>query len=259
MHLRPNSRYHVSMRTIAAALACLLLPLFTYADVKIIGPASVPSHKLVRLSADGADPKAGLVWRVYPRLEDRATTPKGQLQFVAPPGTYEVELLAIKLDSKGETLIEEARHVVVVGEPGPGPKPPGPDPKPPDPSPTPAPIPEAGFRVLVVLESADASKLPAAQLNALSAKATIDYLNTKTVKGPDGKTGEWRIWDQNVDLSGERPLWQGAMTRALSDFIKSKGAALPWLLISDGKTGYSGPLPASTTELLQLLKKYGGE
>ena len=33
----------------------------------------------------------------------------------------------------------------------------------------------------------------------------------------------------------------------------------PWITISNGKRGYSGPVPETEAELLALLKKYGGE
>lgn len=152
------------MRSTIALL--LLIPFTAYAEVKIVGPSNVNPHKLVKLSADGADPKAGLVWRVHPRLEDRASSPKGKLEFVAPPGTYEVELLAIKLSSNGETLVEEARHTVVIGEPGP--KPPEPGPKPPEP-PTPPEPSDPLFKWLKMAYTNDTSPEKASQLSDLTA------------------------------------------------------------------------------------------
>jgi hypothetical protein len=66
--------------------------------------------------------------------------------------------------------------------------------------------------------------------------------------GADGKTREWRIWDKDVDPSQESAVWQAAMKRPR--------ASVPWLLVSNGKTGYEGPLPGTADDLLALLKKY---
>jgi len=123
----------------------------------------------------------------------------------------------------------------------PPPAPPGPGPTPPAP---PAPIPLPGLRVLIVYETADLSKYPKDQLAALYAKSVRDYLATKTVKNG------YRFYDQNTDVSKDDPAWQTGMARPRT--------ALPWILISDGKTGFEGPLPATTDDTLALLKKFGG-
>lgn len=136
---------------------------------------------------------------------------------------------------------------ITVGTPTPPPPDPGPGPGP-GPPPSPAPIPVAGFRVLMVYESADLSKMPAAQQVILYSKPVRDYLNAKCIMGPDNKTHDWRIWDRDSDTSNESALWQAAMKRPR--------ASVPWIIISDGKKGYEGPLPATVDETLALLKKY---
>lgn len=178
---------------------------------------------------------------------------------------------------------------VVIGAPppgpGPGPDPVPPDPVPPDPAPNPAPIPAEGFRTLIVYESKDLTSYPASQSNILYTKEIRDYLNSKTVKGADTKTGEWRIWDKDVDATNETKLWQDALKRPRTLTIKDvavdkyevwspsglvatfprreeavalSSKTLPWIVISTGKTGYEGPLPKTVAETLALLKKYGG-
>lgn len=127
--------------------------------------------------------------------------------------------------------------------------PPGPEPTP-GPTPGPAPIPADGFRVLMVYESADLSKMPAAQESVLMDSSVRSYLNSKCVPGTDGKTKEWRIWDQNVDTTNEVKLWQDAMKRPRQ--------SLPWIVISNGKSGFEGSLPGNVADTLSLLKKFGG-
>ena len=153
--------------------------------------------------------------------------------------------------AKGDVPSLPAECVVVIGDvpPGPGPVPPGPDPPiPPDPGPSP--IPGAGMKVLIVYETADLPKMPAAQSVALRAKVVWDYLDAKCVAGPDGKTKQWRIWDKDVDTRNESKLWQDAFAR--------KRASVPWIVIGTERAGYEGPLPENTDKVLELLKKYGG-
>jgi hypothetical protein len=142
--------------------------------------------------------------------------------------------------------------VTVEGVQPPGPSPGPIPPTPPGPTPPgPAPIPGDGFRVLMVYESADLTKLPPDQLNVLYSQKVRDYLNTHAAKGPDGKTPEWRIWDANVPTGAEAKVWQDAMAQ--------KRDKLPWLIVSNGKTGFAGPLPPNTDAMLRLLQQYGGQ
>jgi hypothetical protein len=132
--------------------------------------------------------------------------------------------------------------------PGPTPVPPGPTPVPPGPvppAPEPNPMPGVqGLHMLIVYESGDLGKYPAAQVNSWQSKAVFDYLAAK------GKN--WRVWDKDVDPSGDAPKWQAAFARA-------KGKTLPWIVVSNGTTGYEGPAPKDAAELLALLKRYGGD
>jgi hypothetical protein len=82
-------------------------------------------------------------------------------------------------------------------------------------------------------------------------KRVRDYLNSKCVVGPDNKTREWRIYDKDVDTSGEAKLWRDAMKR--------ERKTIPWLVISTGKGGVERELPANVEDTLALLKQYGGE
>lgn len=155
------------------------------------------------------------------------------------------ELLVVPGGAK--TAANVIRRTLDVLGPGPAPVPPEPGPTPPGPEP-PAPIPGGELRVLIVEESADRAKLPAAQQAVLFSPRVRDYLNTNCAVGPDGKTPEWRILDKDTDLSGESAIWQAVMKRPRQ--------SLPWIVIGYGNTGYEGPLPATVDEMLKLLARY---
>jgi hypothetical protein len=105
----------------------------------IQAPKSIKPYTLARCQAVNVDPKAGLLWRVYPSQNvHRATTPKGTLEFTAPPGLYEVELLAITSTEGQGIEVQEARTTIEIEAPA-QPLPPTP-PTPPQP---PAPKPNA--------------------------------------------------------------------------------------------------------------------
>ncbi len=121
--------------------------------------------------------------------------------------------------------------------PGPGPNPPGP-----------APIPDPGLHVLMVYESETTLTPP--QRLVLTSQLVRDWLNTHCVKGPDGKTPEWRIWDANTNVTAESKSWQNAMAR--------KRDKLPWIIISNPSKGggYEGPLPESISTAIEKLSQY---
>lgn len=157
---------------------------------------------------------------------------------VEPTGSGAVELVGISGELNAPIV---DRRTLMLGE---GPKP---DPKPPEP--TPAPIAADGLHVLIVIESSDAAKLAARQVSVLTAKPIRDYLEARCPKV--GGVAQFRIWDKDVNTANESKLWQSA-------FGRPRGG-LPWIVVSNGKSGFEGPLPASVEETLTLLKRFGGE
>lgn len=148
-------------------------------------------------------------------------------------------------------VVVEIRIVLVPPGPGPGPSPtpPDPAPKPPEPAPVPdapAPIPAEGLHVLIQYESKD--RLTPAQHSIVYGKEIRDLLNSRCPLGPNGKTRQWRIWDPDVPGYDDSKLWGDAQKRAAG-----KGA---WIIISNGKTGYEGPLPATVEKTMELIDKY---
>jgi hypothetical protein len=155
------------------------------------------------------------------------------------PGTY--RLLAY--GALGDKATPPAVCVVIVGQ---SPEPPTPEPKP-----EPKPIPVSGLQVLITTETADIGQMPKGQALILTAKEVRDYLNAKCSVGSDKKTKEWRIWDKDVSTANETPLWKELFARPRQ--------SLPWIIIaSGGKVIAEQPLPATVSETISLLKKYGG-
>jgi hypothetical protein len=146
-------------------------------------------------------------------------------------------------------LIDPVYWRIVAGQ-GPMP-PPGPEPEPkPKPKPVdPAPIPVAGLRVLIVEEATQRHTLSQGQRAILLGKQFRDFLELKCVVGPDSRTKEYRIYDADISMSGESKLWQDVMKRPRS--------SIPWIVISNGTTGFEGPLPNSVEDAIALVNKYG--
>ena len=113
-----------------------------------------------------------------------------------------------------------------------------------------APIKEPGFRVLIVYESEKLTSMTEAQKACIWGAKVTQYLQSKCTKGIDNTNPDFRRLDQNADMSKDAKYWQDAM------LLERK--SLPWIVISTGKDGFQGPLPATEDETLALLKKYGG-
>lgn len=160
---------------------------------------------------------------------------------VEPAVDGRAELLVVPEGAKAEGEILRRTVDVTTGV---APQPP---PVPPDPVP---PTPVAGLKALVVYETSMA--LPIGQHSAIYGKTVRSYLDAKTPLGPDGKTHDWRIYDANLDLSADAPLWKSLMAR--------RRTALPWLVLTDGvgTVVFEGPLPATVEETLATLKRFGG-
>ncbi len=117
---------------------------------------------------------------------------------------------------------------------------------------TSAPIKEPGFRVLIVAEpsSPEFTALPEARKAIFTSTIIREYTNRKCVKDEKGRP-EFRVLDPDQEVEGLSEIWKKALAR--------ERKSLPWIVVSNGRSGFEGPLPASVEEALVLLKKYGGE
>lgn len=158
----------------------------------------------------------------------------------AKAGTYRV--LAIATANGKAPAIESL--VVILGTPKPEPDP-DPDPEPPKPDPSVVPIPGEGLRVLIIYEQDDQAKYSPDTIKQLYSLTLRKFLNEQCVKGANGLP-EYRVLDEEVE--GEPSIWLTA--------IKRKRESLPWLIISNGKSGFEGPLPAKEADTKSLIERY---
>ena len=160
---------------------------------------------------------------------------------ISQSGKFWIEVTAIDFT---KNLYGKENRVLVVGQsPTPPPTPPIP-PEPPTPPPTPptpdAPIAAEGMHILVVYESAptEAEQMTPAQANMLNATSTRSYLSSIA-------SDNWRILDKDTSYTDADNVWGKA--------LKRPRASIPWIIISNGKTGYEGPLPKTFDDLKALI------
>lgn len=133
---------------------------------------------------------------------------------------------------------------------------PPPEPGPPQPRPDDKPV-VGKLWVVIVKDGAHLTQLPSSQMQALLSTKIRDYCSTHCLAGTDGKTPEFKVYDKDTDVSQQSPAIQKAFKMAVDDMAKA-GSTAPWLTVSNGKTGYSGPLPLTETAVIEKLKIYGG-
>ncbi len=119
------------------------------------------------------------------------------------------------------------------------------------PIPTDAPWPSPGLTVLILRESQPSKPLPVAQKAIFNSVLMHDWLTKNCVKLADNQPG-YRIWDDDPNPSNAPAVMQEAFKVVGA---QTQGEA-PMLGISNGKTGFVGPLPGTVEETLALLERY---
>lgn len=196
---------------------------------------------------------AGLYFWTYPAGVQAAD--KGDVLEVvnAPKGaiTISVKSISAKLDKDGKFIGFDTKFGSVSFAIGDVPTPPDPKPpNPPDPKPDPkvVPIPLVGFRVLVIEETSQRGKLTPGQFNFMFSAASRGWLDTVTTM-ETGQPG-YRIYDKDATGNNDTQQWpRDALKR-------QRGSELPWIIISNGTTGFEGPMPASESDIKALVQKY---
>lgn len=170
----------------------------------------------------------------------------------APKGASTISVLAITInftvDKDGKvtkTNSKDYGSVVLVTDSGPtpGPTPPGPTP----PGPDPAPLPTDKLAVMIIEDESNRRDLTKGQLESITSTLFRTWVKSKVGKDSGGQP-LFRLYDVTTDLSHEDKFWQDAM--------KVDRKSLPWLLVSNGKGGYSGPLLGTVAENKAIIEKY---
>ena len=119
----------------------------------------------------------------------------------------------------------------------------------------PQPVVTGKIRVLVVYDVLDRTLPVSKQVafsNVVTSPEVRSYLEAKCERESSGAAA-FRIAPPNTDWSRDDPFWQSAAS------MRPDGISVPYVVVfRDGK-GVASPLPEKPQELLELLRKYGGQ
>lgn len=105
----------------------------------------------------------------------------------------------------------------------------------------PPPVPGEGFHLLIVEETEQRASLTPDQFRMIFGADTRKLIRDSGC--------QFRIWDQHVNAVGEPVQW-------FRDALTVPRESIPWLIISNGKSGYSGPLPEKLEEFEAIVRRY---
>lgn len=239
-------------------ILCLLLIIPSAVNAQLISiPAQTPVGAKLIASIDNA-PTGTLLWNASPELQTEQV--ENRLFIWGQPGTYSVNCILIPL--KQITVQDQTFDVIagpiqrldaqfrIVGTVPPAPKPDEEDD--PEPPPSSAPFPAPGLSVIILREAQEAHLLPPAQRSIFNSAKVIGWCTQNCTK-LNGQPA-FRIWDDDYT----RPMFANAPA-VLTDayfLLLEQATTRPWIAISDGKRGFSGPLPGTVDETLALLQKF---
>ena len=206
--------------------------------VRSSGPLAASSGELILAETEAANVEFSVTDQARVPVAYDSIPPNGI--FVSTPGKMWVEVTAIDF---AKNIYGRKTIVVEVGV-GPGP-PPGPGPTPP---PGPAPIDGVGLRVLLIYETSESHSLTKDQQQILFGPVVRDFLNANCAKGDDRVTADWRLLDKDTIYTDPSNKFAKALLRPRT--------SIPWLVISNGTSGYEGPLPATPSETVELVKRF---
>lgn len=222
----------------------------TTGDGDAIGPSTTVTHDpVVRPGKPAAvmvlHPSVPLdALRVITECETaKVENPIPGVFYVDTPGTHQVEFRTLSLEPFSW---DSVKTIITVGAPTPSPIDPVIPPVPPDG----LPIDGMGLRVLVVYETSDLQRLNKeshGQFITLYAPELRSWLTANCVKDASGMP-EWRFLDPDVPYTDANDVWSKALAKPRT--------SLPWIAISNGVTGFAGPLPSTPEDSLALVKGY---
>ncbi len=123
-----------------------------------------------------------------------------------------------------------------------------------DPLPSDAPFPAPGLTVLIVKEAKEVGMLAEEQKAIFTSNEIREWCLANCVKLDDGNPAI-RIWDDDYTV---QQITDNSSVIAVGykTVLEDAKQDLPWIAISNGKTGVSQPLPATVAETLALIKQF---
>ena len=161
------------------------------------------------------------------------------------PGKTELILIPAGVSTQSDIV----RQVLTVSGIGPIP-PPIVDPViPVDPIVPPPPKPTVGkLKIMIIEDPSLRAAIPASQIAVMDGQTLREYAKSHCTAA-DGAP-DFRMLSVRHDVSNQ-PAWIKAA------FAEPR-ASLPFLVVSNGTSGFAGPLPATVAETMTLIQKYGG-
>lgn len=104
--------------------------------------------------------------------------------------------------------------------------------------------------VLIMEETAERSFLPESQLQILNSTELREWAESGCDKDEDGI--QFRVVDKDIDTQFMSALWRERIEAA-------KSKPMPYMAVSNGKSGAEGDLPLSVDEVKSVLKRYSGK
>ncbi len=250
----PYLKVRMRQKIVAAVVAFLVIAAFASLliggePIRITKPS--PGIHTLRLTSTSAT--ADITWEAVQPLTIEWLGPfdLGTAIVVNFPkeGVYVLASDVIDWDARKR---DKTQYIVTVGK-APDITPPSPDVVPPAPDTTDkAPLPNlSGFKVLLIYESSDLT-VPFQQMEIRMNPEVRSWLTTNTTPETNerGTWSGWRLGDPDQGVAETNDTWE--------QMLALPRASLPWLIINDGtrNRGYSGPMPADSAKMLELLRKF---
>jgi hypothetical protein len=258
MAFQPSHPRCIQWFMVAFATFTILLSLCSnlsaQAKAVITAPETVAPGDLVILSSEGS---TGTVFKWDLIGSNKTFLPvESNTKAVfatGTPGKYYFYLAVADTDETSGVSIDTALHTITIGKPD-------------DDSDTDdgdeedadtAPFPSEGLVVLIIHEKQTVGTLPEAQKAIFTSQRLQQFLSDNCLRIPPENQPGYRIWDDDYSTSQLRetpPVLRSAYQVGVTHFRDNN--EVPWIILSNGKTGVSQPLPASVDDTLSLIQKY---
>jgi hypothetical protein len=257
-------------------LALCLLSSSVYGGIIVNDSYEAFDPIIATCDVEQADVDVIYEWQVSENVKFQAVEGGSKLFIWAKPGKHTLDCVAILQFKRTITILvrnpefpndpskAEMKDIVVIEKiqtkrfkkgfevkgtipvpPTPDPEPdPQPDPQPdPEPQPDKDPIPEPGFSVIIIEETKDRETLSKEQVAVLQ--------STKIQSLVKSYGGDFRQTDDDSPLTYENPKWAKAIQR--------ERQSLPWIIVSNDKKWYEGPLPKDLNSAIKLIETHKPE